>query len=126
MANWCSTTVIFTGSEKNLKSFYDDFMFAQEHIKEGCNDWIGRLLLLKGIDHEQIHCRGFYNYIEMEEDRITLLSEDAWSPCIETYDKFAEMYGLSYVLCAEEPGMGIYINTDTEHKYFLEKYIIFV
>lgn len=123
MPNWCATTVIFTGDKSNLKRFHSDFMKAQRSITEGDPGWIGKLLVYKGIDWKNVDCRGFYDYIRFEDDHVTLDSEDAWGPCTEVYDIFAKIYNLSYVLKAEEPGCGVYINTDIEGQFFPEKYI---
>lgn len=123
MPNWCATTVVFTGNELDLKRFYYDFNKAQETIAEGDRYWIGKLLVFNNIDWKAVRCRGFYDYIEFEDDHVTLDSEDAWYPCTETYDVFAEIYNLSYVLKAEEPGQMLYINTDVEGRFFPEKYI---
>jgi hypothetical protein len=123
MPNWCATTVIFTGHEKDLRQFYDDFIIAQQTIKDGSDGCIGRLLALKGIDYREIDCRGFYTYIGLEDDHVILDSDDAWEPCTEAYNIFAEMYNLSYVLKAEEPGNMVYINTDVEGRFFPERYM---
>ena len=50
--------------------------------------------------------------------------ETAWGPMPEVWDKMAEKYNLSYVYIAEECGMGIYVNTDAEGRFFTTRYLL--
>ncbi|KNZ70304.1 hypothetical protein Tfer_0864 [Thermincola ferriacetica] len=129
MPNWCDTEVIFSGAEENLRQFYNDFQEALKIIKDGDPGWIGRLFIYKGIEPEQenIWCRGFVQALSFEGSGdncyVVLVSDDAWAPMWGAYDRFAEMYDLSYVLKAEEPGLEVYINTDSEGRFFPDKYV---
>ena len=121
MPNWCNTEVIFTG--KNIKKLYNDWKRADKEIKEGDKHWLGRLFLYKNVPTEHLpYCRGFVDDIELYE-YLLIRSSDAWEPMLDAYEKIADMYDLDFVIKAEEPGQGIYLNTDIEGNFFTERYI---
>jgi hypothetical protein len=54
-------------------------------------------------------------------------TETAWTPHMDVFKKIlGERYGdaIRMVYQSEEPGSGIYINTDSTGKYFPERYMI--
>ena|GEM_PF-6433852 len=50
--------------------------------------------------------------------------ETAWGPLPEVWDLMAEKYNLSYVYCSEECGCAVYVNTDSEGRFFSDRYIL--
>lgn len=139
MPNWCLDSVMFypgeKGSLENLKQLQQDLETALETIDEGSDNWIGRLLTYKGTSYERtknreaIYCRSFVDYMDSLEDVqefecFEIKSSSAWRPMVEMYDWIADTYQLEYVICAEEPGDELYVNTDTEGIYYQERYYI--
>ena len=54
-------------------------------------------------------------------------TESAWSPNVDVFrkiisDKYGEDLDMDY--CSEEPGVGIYINTDEEGFFFTDRYYL--
>ena len=124
MPNWCINNILFFGDRQNIEKLYEDWDAALKTVAEGDDGWIGRLLVYKGIDPAKIYCRGFADCLELRDDGLFVTTWDAWLPMLAFYDYVAGLYSLEYVLMAEEPGNGIYINTDAEGRFFPERYII--
>lgn len=126
MANVCSDTVVFfpkdetaedaiTRLKKDLLSCYPD---------TGNSADTRMILLLEhlGIPTEGIYLRGDIVYMDIEDTYISLDLETAWRPLYDAYCKIAAHYGLDFVLCAEEPGERIFINTDVYGAYLDVRY----
>lgn len=130
MPNWCTDQVVFISNNvANLLKLEQDLDDALRLIDEGDETWIGRLLRYKGADVINTYCRGFIYYAsdkeEVEETELFSLNvNSAWEPLIDVYNWMAEHYDLEYVLTAEEPGCGIYINTDVEGNIFGDRYYV--
>lgn len=120
MPNWCNTEVIFEG--ENAFKLYKDWEKAEEASTIN-KFWLGNLFNYKKITRIPIR-RIYINDIEYNEKTKTTIirTEEEWEPAIEVYKKIAEIYNLKFYLLAEEPGGEIFVNTDTEGKYFTEKY----
>lgn len=129
MPNWCTDSVAFyqgNGKTDRLEQLAKDLEKAMER-KEGSHNWIGRLLLELGYtekETENISCRSFVNYWELREDALILCSESAWSPVYEVYYILAERYELTFDIMAEEGGVGLYLNSDTEGRFFSVHYLV--
>jgi hypothetical protein len=120
MPNWCNTEVIFEG--ENALKLYKDWEKAEETNKTN-RFWLGNLFNYKKITGVPIR-RIYINDIEYDKktQTTTMRIEEEWDPAIEVYEKIAEIYKLKFYLLAEEPDGEIFVNTDTEGKYFTEKY----
>ena len=135
MPNWCMDSITFfpgeAGNLGSLEQLQKDFETAMTTIEEGANNWIGRLLVYKGMSLEEveIECRSFVDYYSSlqevhDDDCFVIETSSAWGPMTEMYDWMAKTYELEYVLCAEEPGCQVYVNTDTEGNYYQDRYYI--
>ena len=119
MPNWCTTSYVFRGNENEIKDFYDKIksFTSKERIPNGFgNAWLGNIVDGFGFNYNEIPCRGSITYLNIEDalDRLGISTETAWEPMTEMWDKIIEKHypSITYVLIAEECGMGIYINTD--------------
>lgn len=145
MPNWCSNRfVIFGDKDEVLKCYLNWRSYLSEKppfkpIENSWNNnWIGNLFRGEGWSEVEvisgtIACRGGVDYLELQGDdedgedmRICLDTETAWGP---NYDDMIKLIGRNYnsldlVMQSEEPGCEVYINTDTDGKYFTEKYMI--
>lgn len=131
MPNWCTTSYVFRGDKKEIKDFYNKIksFTSKERIQNDFGDyWLGNIVDGFGFDWREVRCKGHISYFpELEEtdpDRLGLSTETAWYPMTEMWNKIIEKYypSISYVLIAEEPGCGVYINTDIEGYDFTERY----
>jgi len=98
-------------------------------VKEGDDpSWLTNVATWHGIGWEQVSCRGRIEYMsEYKQGDIffTVDTETAWGPTDELWQAVIAKYeGISFVYIAEEPGMGVFINTDTEGIFFTEKFMI--
>ena len=59
-----------------------------------------------------------------EKYEIELVVESAWTATKELFDLMAEETDTEYVFQAEEPGWNYFVNTDTEHIFYEDKYIV--
>ena len=137
MPNWCMDCVTFypkeAGQLGKLEQLRQDLNQALATIEVGAENWIGRLLVYKGMpiekaeDRNVIDCRGFVSDKDASADdteRFEIIVDSAWSPIEEMYDWMAKTYDLEYVYIAEEGGTGLFINTDVEGKFYTDRYYI--
>lgn len=144
MANWCYTRIAIynkSNTPEGERQLQHLFLNLKRNIsimegdteEEKTRHWYGQLLLIHGMTEEEItgrgSCRGnfqgfgWYDKVEGDYDRgyIRIDTETAWEPQAWVIAKMMEWYpALGFCYCAEEPGCGIYINTDTTGRYFTE------
>ena len=133
MPNWCTTSYVFRGNENEIKDFYiklKSFTSKERIPNDFDNFWLGNIVDGFGFDYNKIPCRGFIDYFpelkETDPDRLEFSTETAWEPMTEMWDKIIKKYypSISYVLIAEEPGCGLYINTDLEGEDFFQRFFV--
>lgn len=100
---------------------------AADRYANSSQDWIGRLILDLGIDvhsddkHiDAFYLRGFVQDHELVEGALQIQMSTAWGPCVSAWYMICDYYDLTFVLCAEEPGCDVYINTDIAHEIYFE------
>ena len=146
MPNWCSTTIKFHGSKKEIEDFYNkiDSWTKQSFQENGFGDcWLGNILHGVGlgdrIDNEdvkrRIRCRGYISYleeVECEDDEATFLldMDSAWTPAIKMWletIKVLKYETVKFSYVAEETGLGLYAIYDPfddwPDRYRLDWYI---
>lgn len=154
MSNWCLTDYCFYADtdrgEEQLKKLYTaldrSISNKKRVIKSDFGDtWLGNVILefcpqylaltsdsiVCNYNNENIRFRGsIVNLTEPEEfkgDMFQVSVETAWEPMTEMWDmilaecRFDEV---AYVYEAEEPGEGLYINSDTEGRFFADRFYI--
>jgi len=62
--------------------------------------------------------------VSLEDDYVVLCCDSAWSPMYTAYLCLAHHFGVGFELRAEEPGCGIYINTDVKGTYLTDRYLV--
>lgn len=128
MANWCDTSIAFYSRDRvNLTAL-------RNKIAEITNDdsWLGNVLIHYGFNPKDFNCRSSIYYISdvsQDEDKIwyfLLDQADAWSPHTDAWDYILSSVDgdIEYVYKSEEPGQGVFVNSDTEGWYFKERYVI--
>ena len=135
MANICCSKYAFYATDENkgeLLRLYKNLAATMETPSEG-NDaiepgWLGSVAAKHGIDWNKISCRGSIEYLDdydPDSYSFTLDSDTAWAPTDELWEAVVAQYkGVSFVYIAEEAGMGIFTNTDSEGIYFPERYLL--
>jgi hypothetical protein len=135
MPNWCFSSCAFYTNDENkgeLLRLYKNLEKIMEQPSEVPNGfepgWLGKVAIAHNLDWEKISCRGEISELEEyspNDKFFTLRTETAWAPTEELWEAVIAQYeGVSYVFIAEESGMGIYVNTDTEGTYFPDRYMM--
>ena len=130
MPNWCNNSIAFyqaDGGNDMLDAFYADIKKCRDYKDPATgksSDWIGYWLESNRVDTDTIYSRGFLSWCEMYSNYVHVDMETAWAPLPEVYSIMAKKYNLSYVYIAEEPGSEIYVNTDSEGRFFATRYMI--
>lgn len=126
MANVCMDTVVFyaasDGQEKRLaalKQAVNDCYPAETSVDDS---GLCRIFEQNCIPTDGISLRSNVVDVRTEESHITLYCDSAWNPMYEAYLSIANYFGVSFELEAEEPGCGIYINTDINGAYLTNQY----
>lgn len=137
MANWCDTTYVFEGTREDIFRFQNDlkkYTSSQFANRVGTRPaWEGNIAFGFGFDPESIPCRGIIETIyEIQKgkdfDWFCIDCSDAWGPNYELFAEVIESWfpAITYEMMAEEPGGEVFINTDTEGKYFPFHYRIVI
>jgi len=135
MPNWCINKYSFYTDKEDkgeLLQLYKNLeavMNIPSDVSNGFGlGWLGEVAIKHGLDWEKISCRGEMTNLGDYEpgDWYFMLDADtAWSPTDELWETVIEQYeDVYYVYVAEEPGCEIFINTDTEGRFFNETYLI--
>ena len=128
MANYCSNCIAFYGNDLNklelLRKLMDgecryirDFVMKCGYIEvEALEFTDGRDTFVEVPDDVAKDDTSYYFIIQ---------TETAWSPHVEVFSKIIQERfenQINFVHCSEEPGFEIYINTDTEGRFFADQY----
>ena len=130
MPNWCNNSIAFyqeDGGNAMIYAFYADIQKYQDYKDPETgnhSDWVGYWLQSNRVDTEKLYARGFFINCELNDDHVRVDMETAWAPLLEVWDLMADKYDLSYVYIAEEPGCEVYVNTDTEGRFFTTRYMM--
>lgn len=140
MPNWCYTQYAVTGEQKSLKDFYNKIVLYTskprwddspvEPYQFGKN-WLGNILTGFGIGNME-GCRGEILSVYLTDEALFFDTETAWCPSpevisgiiSENYSDDSGVPKLYYYYLSEEPGWGLFINTDTEHRFFKTVYLL--
>lgn len=126
MSNVCSDTVVFFPKEDStgdaILRLKEDLLSCYPDTGYRADTRIVLLLEHLDIPTEGLYLRGDIVYMDIEDTYISLDLETAWRPLYNAYCKIAAHYGLDFVLCAEEPGERIFINTDVYGAYLDVRY----
>ena len=132
MPNWCFTSYVVTGEEKEVCDLYEKMLSLEEReeslVENGFGkSWLGNLVTLLGGDWNTIYCRGDWSDLEKDDDNGALRfdTETAWNDPDEVVTFLQEKYpSLEFYFITEEPGMGYYATNDTAGEYFPQRYTI--
>ena len=135
MPNWCSTTYAFYNASisddedfTRFKNEMSAFLKESLNTKSDTDRWLGTLAKHFGFDTETFPygLRGWITYYENCGDHFKIWVEDAWCYHNGVFELILEKYfpDVAYVLCAEEPGCEVYVNTDIDHDYLVDKYCV--
>ena len=132
MPNWCFTSYVVTGDEKEVCDLYEKMLSLEEReeslVENGFGKtWLGNLVTLLGGDWNTIYCRGDWSDLTKDDDNGALRfdTETAWCDADETIAFLQEKYpNLEFYFIAEEPGMGYYATNDTAGEYFPQRYTV--
>lgn len=136
MANICSNTLAFYSVDKNVVMGFKKLI--EDSIRESA--WIGNIATALGFSEDlPFDSSGWIDEIDniekTEKERFAIYafkvwSETKWSPChtfwCEVLDKYNEINNLTenciyYDFIADEPGEGIYVNTDKDGIFFTDR-----
>jgi len=136
MPNWCyNRHVFFVDNNKDkgellrLHNNLSEVLQTPSEVENGFEPgWLGKVAIKHGLDWESFSCRGDIEELEEYEpecSHFSMGSETAWGPTNELWEAVIEQYeGVSFVYIAEEPNMGIFINTDVDGTYLSERYLL--
>lgn len=135
MPNWCSNAVVVYGDKDEVKLFKE--RYAQAYINSCKNNTWGTYELFAVHNYNKDFIlsdrsdwiRGPIDDVNEPQDprAFRFYFESAWSPMIDGLRRIlSERYKtLRCEVVAEECGEAIYINTDTDGKFFRDKYCLY-
>ncbi|GEM_PF-3354077 len=128
MANVCMDTVVFFAAENDQKK---GFLRLRQAVAEcypagtAAHDTrLCRIFEQNDIPEDGACLRSDVVDVSLEDDRIVLFCDSVWSPMYTAYLCIARHFGVGFELKAEEPGCGIYINTDVKGAYLTDRYLV--
>lgn len=130
MPNWCLTSHVVTGDEKQVCDLYNKMKSLEERneslVKNGFGKtWLGNLIALLGGDWETTYCRGEWQNLQKDCDDGALRFDtmSAWGEPDATIAFLRQQYpNLDFYFLAEEPGCEYYVTNDADGKHFPERY----
>jgi len=125
MANCCLDTVVFHSLEGCQEDFnrLKDAVSACFSIASITSDAsFDRLFIYAGLPTDEIYLRGTMVHKDIQDTCLTLWCDSCWIPLSDAYRMISEFYHVGYVYCAEEPGCGIYVNTDASGRFLNNRY----
>ncbi len=134
MANYCSNSIRFFSKDRAKLAV---FLRKVSAVCNSRSSGYGDLMVLHGYNARQVagvidkrdmltHCDTKLT-VDGDTYSFRVDTETAWSPHMDAFRKMLrEKYGnaIHMVYQSEEPGTGVFINTDTAGKYFPERFII--
>ncbi len=130
MPNWCATEYTFTGNREEITDLYEKLNSLKEAKESSIkNDFgttfLGNVVHLFGGDYQEIYCRGYFHYIDLHLNYISLSTETAWREMNEVWEFVRSKYKtIRYYYYAEEQGCDYYVTNDVEGNYFPTRFII--
>jgi len=137
MPNWCITDFTFEGKKEEIIKFHKRLNKIIEKESTVDNDfgkgWLGDIVIDFGYHYNDVRCKGeiqdgFIGEVVVNGDIafFSFSTETAWAPMFEMWDLILpkEYPSIRYVYLATEPGQRLYINTDTERKYYNVEYLL--
>lgn len=128
MPNWCYTTIIIDGPEKEIEFLYNKIT-SWSNMPDG-ND-LRNFLRYACVDFTNYDCRGTIDKIrlstaENNDKHIVVSTGTAWTPKIQMWRAIVNSYSKNcrVFFYAEECGTDIYMTNDVDYKYFPEDYSI--
>lgn len=116
MPNWCSTNVYI--SHKDERAIEDLYNKIKEWTSKNYMDngfghsWIGNVVLGSGIGtvdtniNTDVRCRGNVEYMDCEDNKITIQTGTAWSPLLKVWLKVIDKYLPDAELVYDAYGIG--------------------
>lgn len=145
MANICSNIMrVYADKENeaNLKKVYEILCQVMKDAEEDPDqnympNIVARMrpdLTEEEIDKKLYGCEtrswmdgepeSYHEATDTDPASFTVYYESKWYPTIEAWNLVLEPYGVKQVTIAEEPGCDVYINTDKDGVFFIDKYMI--
>lgn len=137
LPNWCYTEYAFYGDDAAVKRLGNDIrrFISKNYMENGFGkNWLGNIVLGYGFSYEgsSFTFRGSITELEENDGVLYIATETAWGPMTEMWDAIFDKHfqsddgenHINYVFRAEEPGNGVYINTDTKGCFFPERYLL--
>ena len=135
MANYTMTNITFysdnlTQLEKLFETIKQIMESPSTDDNGFGNGWLGdfvNTLLSPTLSHEDVRCRGFIRDIyDISEGAFEIECEEAYSPCINMWKLILEKHfsEVKMVYTSEEPGDGLYVNSDEEGLFYPERYLV--
>lgn len=131
MPNWCTTTIVFHGDEKEIRDFHGKIKeWTSESLMPNDYEkaWLGNILCGVGLKDRiyilganRLRCRGSIDYIgnvELDGDGdpcFRIDTETAWVPMIRMWEetiKKLEYKSIGFSFQSEEPGCNEYFMFD--------------
>lgn len=129
MPNWCSTDIMFYGEQKQVQALLQTLEAIRNNPQGGKSDfgngWLGHIVKHFDLNPEIRHRGSIIDIYEHSDDAFMVTCEDAWAPMVELWRAVIEHFPeVSFDIRAEEPGCGLYLNTDTSGVYFPDRFLV--
>lgn len=132
MPNWCFTSYVIVGDQKEITSLYGKMKRLQKMewplLPNGFgSNWLGCLVKRLGGNPNSVYCRGSFGVprLRWRGEMLTFNTETAWARMDEVENLIRSVYpSLSVYFIEEELGNGIFETNDEFGVYFPENVII--
>lgn len=131
MPNWCYTSYVCIGSERDTRDLYEKMRALSKRTasllpNDFGKEWMGNVVAALGGKWQDIACRGEFSGLELDNDGVLRFSVmSAWVELSEVRQFIESCYSnLKMFYYAEESGSGYYVTNDVDGCFFLDRYIL--
>ena len=131
MPNWCYTSYVCIGSERDTRDLYEKMRALSKRTasllpNDFGKEWMGNVVAALGGKWQDIACRGEFSGLELDNDGVLRFSVmSAWVELSEVRQFIESCYpNLKMFYYAEESGSGYYVTNDVVGRFFPDRYIL--
>lgn len=125
MESTCTTFLVISGNEKEMKSVYRKLRVPERKDTSGQGVMLSELAKYFGLNPDTIKCRGLYCETEFCEDGVHLMVESPVAFETELWECICGLYeSLKFYYYSEDKETDYYVKNDRKGVFHAEKYVI--
>lgn len=130
MSNPAFMSVCIVGDRRQLRSLYQKMLRLQNRKKPLIENgfyhperWLGNLVSRLGGDYNEVYCRGTWDDLDLNRERLYFFTESAWNAPFDLLRLIQKVYpGLEIFFSAVGDDWDSYLTNDAERRFFTNRF----